>query len=93
MDTTGKIYLGITIGAIICAIVGFWLLSKKGPRYSVLIAAAVLFICGMSIPPNNSRELHLLEGILRLSGTIGGILGIIDLIRKRPIVDSARPDD
>ncbi len=84
IDTTGKIYLGIAIAAITCAVVGFCVLSKKGPRYSVLIAAAILFICGMSIPPNRSRELHLLEGILRLSGTIGGILGIIDLIRKRP---------
>lgn len=84
MDTTGKIFIGITITSVVAAITGFYFLSKKGPSGAVLIANAALFYCGMSIPDNNSRELHLLEGILSLSGIIGGILGIIDLARKRP---------
>lgn len=84
MDTTGEIYLGIGIAAIVGALIGFFLLSRKGPRGAVLITGAILFFCGMSIPENNSRDLHLLEGILRLSGVIGGILGIFDLSRGKP---------
>ncbi len=91
MDTTGKIYIGIIIAAMIGVIVGFYFLSKKGPRGAVLIAGAVLFFCGMSIPENNSRGLLLLGGTLQLSGIIGGILGIIDFFRKRP--KPAAPDD
>ena len=84
MDTTGKIYIAVVVATMIGAVVGFYFLSKKGPRGSVLIAAVVLFFCGMSIPNNTSRELHLLEGILRLTGFVGGILGIVDLLRKKP---------
>ncbi len=84
MDTTGIIFVGITIAAIIVAIVGFYVLARLGPRGAVLLVAALLFLCGMLIPDNNSRELNLLEGILRLTGFIGGILGIIDLARKKP---------
>jgi hypothetical protein len=84
MDTAGKVYLGITVIAIVAAIVGFYFLSRSGPRGSVLVVAGGLFFAGMCVPPNNSRELHLLEGVCRLTGFIGGILGVIDLVRKRP---------
>jgi uncharacterized membrane protein YfcA len=84
MDATGKLFIGIAIVAVLGAVVGFYILSKLAPRGAVLIAAAVLYFLGMSIPDNNSRELQLAEGILRLSGFLGGIMGIIDLIRKRP---------
>lgn len=83
MDTVGKIYIAITIAAFIGALVGFYFLARKGPRGAVLIVAVALYCGGMSIPDSNVREVHLLEGILRLTGFVGGILGIIDLLRKR----------
>ncbi len=42
----------------------------------------MLFFAGASIPQNQIRELMLAEGLLRMTGVIGGILGIIDLFRK-----------
>lgn len=78
------VLIGTTIIAVTAAIIGFYSLSKKGPRGAVLIADTLVFFCGMSIPDNSSRELHLLEGILRLSGFIGVMLGVTGLIRKKP---------
>ena len=83
MDTTGKIFLGITIVSVVCALIGFYVLSKKGPRGSVLGVAAVLYVLGRSIPAADIRELRLIAGILSFTGFIGGILGLIDLFRGR----------
>ncbi|MGD0897263.1 MAG: hypothetical protein ABR915_05460 [Thermoguttaceae bacterium] len=84
MDTFGKIGLGIAAVAVVAALVGFYVLSRKGPRGAVLAAAGVLYFLGLQIQPGTSRELYLAVGVLRMTGFIGGILGIIDLMRKRP---------
>lgn len=83
MDTTGKIFLGITIVSVVGALIGFYVLSKKGPRGAVLGVAAVLYVLGKSISASDIRELRLIAGILGLTGFIGGILGLIDLFKGR----------
>jgi hypothetical protein len=81
IDTTGKIFLGIAIVSIVCAVISFYFLSKKGPRGAVLGVAAVIYFVGISIPTGNIRELHLIAGVLKLTGFIGGILGLVDLFK------------
>jgi len=88
MDTLSKVYLGIAVVAIVGTILGYWLLSKKGPRGAVLCVAAVLYFAGMQLgnvsPDQPVRELKAVGGVLQLTGVIGIILGVIDLIRRKP---------
>jgi len=84
MDDLGRVYLVIAIVAFIVAMIGYWILSKKGPRGAVLGTAAMIYFAGMSLPPGNRRELHLIKGMLQLTGFAGGILGVVDIIFRRP---------
>jgi hypothetical protein len=77
-----QVFLVIAISSAIAALVGFWSLSRRGPRGSVLAVAACLYIASYLIQPGRSRELIGLVGLVRLIGFIGGILGIIDLLRR-----------
>jgi hypothetical protein len=85
LDATGKVMIGVTILAVVAAIVAFYFISKNGPRGLLLGVAVALYGVSWCIPPEHSRELHLLIGILRICGFIGGILGLIDLFRKRGV--------
>jgi hypothetical protein len=82
MDRFGQIYLIVVIVVLVAAVVGFWFLSRRGPRGAVLAVAAVLYTASLVIQPGTSRELVGLIGLLRFTGFIGGILGIIDLVRR-----------
>lgn len=85
------IYLGMALAVIAAAIVGFNLLVGKGPRGTVWIVAACLLTWGTMLPivlrdPDNGtlpRSLDLLVAVLRLSGIIGGVLGILDVVQQR----------
>jgi hypothetical protein len=96
MDVLGKVYLGIAAAAIVGAILGYWLLSKKGPRGALLFVAALLYVAGMQVgnapqdPP--VREIKALGGVLQLTGFIGIVLGIIDLVRRKPATRAASED-
>ena len=83
MDTTGQILLGIAIITILCALIGFFLLSKYGPRGAVLCTAAVIYLLGSLLPAGNIREFHLIVGVLKFTGFIGGILGFVDLFKSK----------
>jgi hypothetical protein len=83
MDTFGQVYLVVLVVALAVAVAGFWQLSRRGPRGSVLAVAALFYALSFVIGPGRTREVVGLIGILRMIGFIGGILGIIDLVRSR----------
>ena len=84
MDQTGQIILVATLVALVLGMVGFWLLSKHGPKGATLGVAAVLYLVSYLIDSGGSRVLHGAVGIVRMLGFIGGILGVLDLFRARP---------
>lgn len=51
MGDLGRIYLALCIVAFVVAMIGYWVLAKKGPKGAVLGAAAVLYFAGMSLSP------------------------------------------
>ena len=61
----------------------FWYLSKKMPKGSILAICAVIYMLGYSIDPGNQRALYILKGTMQMIGSLGAILGIIDLFRKK----------
>ena len=88
MDVTQQIYLGGAIAAVVAGLVIFYILSKKGPRGAVLITGACLLMLGRAVPPDASREFHVVMGILGLIGLLGVVLGFVDLIRRKPTAAS-----
>ncbi len=83
MDTEGKIYLVIAVIVIVSSLVGLWYLSRKTPKGVVLGICIALYILSKVIEPGNVRILYVLSGIMGAIGFFGGILGIIDLFRKK----------
>jgi hypothetical protein len=83
MDTEGIIYLVIAAIVIVSSFVGLWYLSKKTPRGVVLGICIVLYILSKVIEPGTVRSLYVLSGTMGVIGFFGGILGIIDLFRKK----------
>ncbi len=91
MDTTGKIYIAISIVVLIGMITAFWFISKKCAR-GVLFAIGVgLWVAGQGISSVPVREMKLIGGLCTLSGFIGGLLGLFDLFRKKKADASAGP--
>jgi hypothetical protein len=83
MDSTGIIYLVLSAIIIVSSLVGLWYLSKKTPKGVVLGICFVLYVLAKMIEPGNVRSLYVLSGIMGTIGFFGGILGIIDLFRKK----------
>lgn len=83
MDGVGNAFLIIVILAIMGAIAVFWVLSRQAPRGTVLAVAAGIYIVGVVMSPGSTRVMVGIAGLLKLIGFIGGILGLIDLLRKR----------
>jgi biopolymer transport protein ExbB/TolQ len=92
MDATGIAYLGMGLATTAAAIAGFFALFGKGPRGTVLMVAACLLAWGVMLPivlrdPDYGtipRELDLLAVVLQLSGIVGAVFGIFDLLQHRP---------
>jgi len=76
-------YLGMITSIPILAILGFVLLAKKGPPLSVLALGGIIWTMGMLVQPGQIRELNLLVGVLRLTGCIGVVIGIVLFFRRR----------
>lgn len=84
MDSYGTVLLVVMVTVIVLAVVGFWLLSKRGPRGAVLVVAIFLLVFGQTIQPVKTREAHAVVGTLKLAGFIGTILGLFDMARRKP---------
>jgi hypothetical protein len=62
-------------------LVGLWFLSRRTPPGTVLAVAAAIYLLSW-IPTDRIREIVVIMGAVRMLGFFGGILGIIDLMRK-----------
>jgi hypothetical protein len=83
MDGFGTTFLIIAVLAIVGAITVFWVLSRQAPRGAVLAVAVGIYIAGVMTSPGSTRVMVGVAGLLKFIGFIGGILGLVDLLRKR----------
>jgi hypothetical protein len=79
----GVILLTFAIVFIVGGLVVLWLISCKAPKGAVLAIAAAIYCAGLGLAGVRVREVLMFSGALRMLGFAGGILGIVDLIRKR----------
>jgi len=83
MDSTGIIYLVLSAIVIVSSLIALWYLSKKTPKGVILVICIVLYVLAIMINPSNIRSLNVLKGVMQMIGFLGGILGVIDLFRKK----------
>ncbi|MCD4825002.1 MAG: hypothetical protein K8S55_10355 [Phycisphaerae bacterium] len=77
------ILLIIGFGALVIGLVVLWIISKHTPKGTVFIIAVVIYIASWHLGETRISEIRLFSGILRMFGFIGGIMGIVDIVRKR----------
>jgi hypothetical protein len=82
MDTINPLYLVLALVILIITSISFWLISKKAPKGTLLAVAIAMWIIGSMIGNQPVREMKLIGGTIQTLGTIGVILGVIDLFRK-----------
>jgi hypothetical protein len=78
---------------IIGGLIGLWRLSRVAPKGTVLAAAIGIWVCSFGLEGIRTREAMLLMGSVRLLGFMGGILGIVDLLRRRKPTNAAPVDE
>lgn len=81
--TYGFILLAVAIVFILGGLIVLWLVSRKAPKGTVLAMAVGVYFAGVALDGVRVREIVMLTGALRMLGVAGGILGIVDLLRKR----------
>ncbi|QDT51310.1 hypothetical protein Pan258_53990 [Symmachiella dynata] len=79
----GTTLLVIAAVIILGGLFTLFLISKKSPKGTVLAIAAAIYGVSWIIDGIRVREVILLAGALRMLGFAGGILGIVELVRKR----------
>src|SRR5213082_402939 len=86
MDSFGTVFLVIAVMVIIAASVGFWFLSRVAPKGVVLATGVALYVVGVFLTFDESRLMHGVAGLLKFTGFVGVVLGLVDLFRKRGYV-------
>ncbi len=79
----GFILLAFAVVLVLGGLAVLWLVSRKVPKGVVLGIAAGIYVAGLSLAGIRLREIIMLSGALKMLGFTGGILGIVDLVRKR----------
>lgn len=79
----GIILLAGAVMIVLGGLVVLWLISRTAPKGAVLVIAVGIWIFGMMLSDIRIREIMLFSGAMKMLGIAGGILGIIDLVRKR----------
>ena len=82
MDAINPVYVVLLLVILIITSVSFWLISKKAPKGTLLAVAIAMWIIGFMIGNQPVREMKLTGGTIQTLGTIGVILGVINLFRK-----------
>ena len=82
-ENYGTVLLCLGISGIVAGLVALWFVSRRTPRGTVLVISAVLYFVSWQIDDIRVREIRLLRGSMRMLGVAAGILGIVDLCRKR----------
>ncbi|MCF7908209.1 MAG: hypothetical protein K9L86_05015 [Candidatus Omnitrophica bacterium] len=83
MNAPSPIFLFSPIIAILLSVACFWLISKKTPKGVVVGLAIIVWVIGNVIGSQQARELMMIGGSIKMAGSVGIILGIIDLFRKK----------
>jgi hypothetical protein len=81
VDQFGYVLLAGGIAFIVVGLIALWIVSRYSPRGVVLVIA--ICIWAASWVPAESRVMKMTTGSTRMLGFAGGILGFIDLLRKR----------
>ena len=79
----GLILMGVAAVIVLGGLIALFLISKISPKGTVLAIAATIYVASWSLEGIRVREVLLVSGAMRMLGFAGGILGIVDLIRKR----------
>ena len=82
MDTLGWVSLVVALLAFGAGITGFFVLARRGPKGAVLIVAAALYFVPSMLGLADTRLWHGLVGLMRMLGFCGGVLGLVDLVRR-----------
>ncbi len=91
MDTFGKIYIAVSIVAFIGMLFLFSFISRRAPKGALLAVGIGLWILGQATSGVPVREIRGISGLCTLSGFVGGLLGIFDLVRKEKEPKPAEP--
>ncbi|PQO28673.1 hypothetical protein C5Y97_23100 [Blastopirellula marina] len=92
-ESYGTTLLIVGIAGVVLGFVLLWLLSRHSPKGTVLLIAIVLYVISWQMEDVRAREVRLFSGCLRMLGFAGGILGVVDLLRKRDPSPSLPPSD
>ncbi len=76
-------YEGFAFGAVVGAIGLYLYLAIKGPPSGMVSAAIGVWALGVILQPGNSREMNFAVGMIRLTGCIGTVLGVIVWLFRR----------
>lgn len=90
-ENYGKVLLLLGIGSVVVGLIALWFLSRSSPKGTVLVIAAMIYFLSWQIDDIRVREVRLLTGSLRMLGFAGGILGVVDLLRRRPPKGTLQP--
>lgn len=82
-DSYGTILLAVMIGCVLIGLVILWFISRVSPKGTIFLIAVILYLMSWQFGELEGREVRMLEGGMRMLGFAGGILGLIDLLRKR----------
>ncbi len=92
-ENYGMVLLCLGIVGVVAGLVILWFVSRISPKGTVLVIAAVLYLVSWQMDDIRVREIRLLSGTLRMLGFAGGILGVVDLLRKRKPKDASEQGD
>ncbi|WDI40685.1 hypothetical protein [Bremerella sp. P1] len=81
-DSYATVLLVMAIVGVVLSLVFLWFASTRTPKGTVLIVAVALYASSWQFDDVPVREMHLVIGMMRMIGFAGGILGLIDLIRR-----------
>jgi len=82
-ESYGNALLIFAVTLIVGGLIALYAISRFTPKGTVLAIAAVIYVASWSLEGVKSREGLVLSGSMRMLGFAGGLLGIIDLLRKR----------
>lgn len=82
-ESYGAILLASAIVLLLGGLVVLWFVSRNSPKGIALLLAAGIYCAGLSLADTRLREVVMLSGSLKMLGTIGVVLGLVDLVRKR----------
>ena len=82
-ENYGVILFAFATVFVLGGLVALWIISRNAPKGTVLAIAAVIYCLGLGLASVRVREVVLLTGTFKMIGFAGGILGIMDLVRKR----------